>query len=225
MTRIRRCRTTLVRALFAVGVSLALASCALRSAPGQVSPGFRTPQLQAAFLPLNARGPWLVDHWGAGFVIAPNIAVTNAHNYNLIAPEAYLARSPEHDLMFYRTDRTTPAPLGRARVGMEVIAYGQGQKRELREAAGVVRDLDFLVQGECPTCPVQHVMAFDADAGPGFSGGPVVDAQSNAVVGILFGFTRDDARRGGPSVPHYMFAYDIQTVLAEMRRLLPQARR
>jgi hypothetical protein len=175
--------------------------------------------LHEAFLPLNARGSWLVNHWGAGFVIAPNVAVTNAHNANLLAADTILARSPNHDLLFYRTDRATPAPLGKAFVGQEVIAYGQGEHRELREARGVVRDLDFLVQGECPRCPVQHVIAFDADAGRGFSGGPVVDARTNAVIGILFGFTKEDRRR---EEPRFMFAYDIRMVLAELRRLVPR---
>lgn len=217
MTSFPRRRTKGRRALQAALAALWLASCAA-APPGEVSSGFRSAQLQAAFLPLNARGSFLVDHWGAGFVVAPYIAVTNAHNANLLPPEAVLARSRDHDLLFYRTDRAVPAPFGRAFVGQEVIAYGQGRDRELREARGVVRDLDYLVQGECPRCPVQHVIAFDANAGPGFSGGPVVDARTNEVIGVLFGFTKEDQRRNEPL---YMFAYDIQTVLAELRASVP----
>ena len=58
---------------------------------------------------------------------------------------------------------------------------------------------------------------YDANAGEGFSGGPVVDAATGAVIGITFGF-KDDKRRARRG--RRMYAYDIALVLDEMRRLI-----
>jgi S1-C subfamily serine protease len=57
---------------------------------------------------------------------------------------------------------------------------------------------------------------YDANAGEGFSGGPVVDAATGAVIGITFGFKDDKSAQGG----RRMYAYDIALVLEEMRRLI-----
>ena len=109
-----------------------------------------------------------------------------------------------------------PAEFGSPWRGERVIAYGQGSQRELREASGVISALDESVAPRCPDCKTQRAITFDADAGEGFSGGPVVDASTGAVVGITFGFLDDPAGKA----PRRMFAYDIDAVLDEMRRLV-----
>ena len=64
----------------------------------------------------------------------------------------------------------------------------------------------------CQGCGVQHAFAFTADAGRGFSGGPVVDAHTGRMVGIVFGF-RDHA----PGFHgRLMYAYDMRLVMAEL---------
>jgi hypothetical protein len=200
-------------------VLLLLAGCG--SVPGQVSPGFLNERIGAAYQPLAGRGFLLVGHWGAALTVAPGIAVTNAHNANLLAPGAILAQSRDYDLLFFRTDRTTPAPTAVTAPGAAVIAYGQGRDGELREARGVVHALRVPVNPLCAGCATQQAISFDAPAGPGFSGGPLVDAKSGVVVGVVFGYRDGDPDAGG----RRMFAYDMGLVMAEMDRLLGNATR
>jgi len=94
-----------------------------------------------------------------------------------------------------------------------VIAYGQGSNQDLREAAGKVVAVDEYVEARCPNCPAQRALVFSADAGGGFSGGPVVDAKTGAVLGITFGYL--DSEKG-----RRMYAYDMDLVMTEMHRLL-----
>ena len=103
-----------------------------------------------------------------------------------------------------------------ARPGQTVIAYGTGAGAETREARGIVAGLDETVPPHWEGCPPQHVMVFDADAGGGFSGGPVVDAETGAVVGVTFGYLDGKASGGG----RRMYAYNIDLGMAEMHRLL-----
>ena len=63
-------------------------------------------------------------------------------------------------------------------------------------------------------CRIQDVMVFDARAGGGFSGGPVVDAKTGAVLGITFGYLDGKAQNGG----RRMYAYTMALVMAEMHR-------
>ena len=69
----------------------------------------------------------------------------------------------------------------------------------------------------CTDCPERPTITFDAEAGVGFSGGPVVDVASGGVVGITVGYLDGAAEDGG----RRMYAMDIDFVMAEMRRLVP----
>ncbi|MGQ0742212.1 MAG: S1 family peptidase [Alphaproteobacteria bacterium] len=206
------------RVAFACACAVLLAGCSLFGArsTGQPSEGLKTPSLAAAYIPLDAHEMVLIEHWGAGIVVAPQVAVTNAHNFNLVAPDAVLAVSKDYDLLFFRTEKSDTAPLAPPRPGAAVIAYGQGARSELREALGTIRAVDVRVAPRCARCAEQRAIAYDADAGPGFSGGPLVDAQTGAVVGLTFGY-RDQS---GPEAGRRMFAYSMATVLEEMHRLL-----
>ena len=183
---------------------------------GEPSEGFINPGLMNAYIPLSQSRMLVFGRWGAALVVAPNVAVTNDHNLNLISSDRLLGRSRDYDLLFFRTEqRTTPA-FASARDGEQVIAYGQGSNHDLREAKGAIAALDEYVAPRCGECRTQQAIAFDANAGGGFSGGPVVDAATGAVLGVTFGYLDGQGAKGG----RRMYAYDIRLVMAEMHRLL-----
>ena len=195
--------------------ALVLAACSA----GQPSSGFIRPELMNAYIPLFTGGWTTPGHRAAALTIAPEIAVTNDHNLNFIPPGRVLARSRDYDLLFFRTDERTAPPHGQARMGEPVIAYGQGSNDSLREAKGRIAALGEHVEPRCAGCPAQRALVFEADAGRGFSGGPVVDAETGAVLGVTFGYLDGKA----PAEARRMYAYDIDLVMAEMHRLLDRS--
>jgi S1-C subfamily serine protease len=181
------------------------------------SVAFVTPELSESFIPLYMGTRLGSSHFAAAVVVAPNVAVTNDHNLNLVSADMVLARSPAYDLLFFRTERTHAAAITSPKVGQTVIAYGQDGRSRRREAKGIVRELDARAFALCADCPERPAITYDAEAGEGFSGGPVVDVASGAVVGITVGYLDGAAEDGG----RRMYAMDIDFVMAEMRRLLP----
>jgi S1-C subfamily serine protease len=143
-------------------------------------------------------------------VIGNGLAVTNAHNANLVDNDSVIASSVDYDLLFFRSAAGAPLATARPWTAEEVIAYGQGTDGSLRMARGRVTALDAPVLPLCPTCATQHAFTFEADAGPGFSGGPVVDATDGRLLGIVFGF--QDEKGGG----RLMYAYDMDRVMKEL---------
>ena len=163
--------------------------------------------IAAAYLPLHARVHLGLDSAsGAAMVIAPHLAVTNAHNANLLDPKSVLGVRRDYDLLFFRTSRSAEPETAPVRPGESVIAYGQGADRELRVAHGVVRRVQ-----QCTGCTAPAYFTFAGNAGPGFSGGPVLDA-SGKLVGITFGY-KDEARE------RLIYAYDMARVRAEFSAL------
>ncbi len=77
-----------------------------------------------------------MEERGAAFVIAPGIAVTNAHNVDGVAPAQVIGTSQSYDLLFFRTERTGTMTASEPGTGEHVIAYGQGVSGEVREARG-----------------------------------------------------------------------------------------
>jgi hypothetical protein len=182
-------------------------ACAAPS--GAPATAIAQPAIAAAYLPLHARTHLGIDSAdGAAVVIAPGIAVTNAHNANLLDSRSVIGTVRDYDLLYFRTPRdaspTTAAPV----VGEAVTAYGQGGEAELRVAHGVVRQIKA-----CDGCVAPNWFTFSNgkreadDAGPGFSGGPVLDA-SGRLVGITFGYKDSDGDR-------LIYAYDMSRVRAE----------
>jgi len=192
--------------LSAILLSLALAGCAMSS--GERATSFLTPQIASGYIPLDGRAYVLMEARGAAFVIAPGIAVTNAHNASIISGPL-IGTSRNYDLLFFRVAASLSPPVAEPRAGELVIAYGQGAHGELRVARGVVRDIDAPVEARCGTCLVQSAFTFEGNAGPGFSGGPVIDANTGSLVGITFGYLDPDGRR-------VMYAYPVGRVRQEL---------
>ncbi len=178
---------------------------------------FVTAELSDAYIPLYMGTRLGSSRFAAAVVVAPNVAVTNDHNLNLLSEDTVIARSPAYDLLFFRTERTRVPPIASPKVGQTVIAYGQDGQSRRKEAKGVVRELNARAIALCADCPERPTITYDADAGVGFSGGPVVDVASGAVVGITVGYLDGAAEDGG----RRMYAVDMDFVMAEMRRLLP----
>jgi S1-C subfamily serine protease len=144
-------------------------------------------------------------------VIAPHVAVTNAHNANLLNPQSVIGTRQDYDLLFFRTARTAAPETAPVNVGESVIAYGQGGNRELRIAHGVVRHIEH-----CAGCTAPAWFNFAGNAGPGFSGGPVLDS-AGRLIGITFGY-KDEGRE------RLIYAYDMARVRAELAALRTPSR-
>ena len=163
--------------------------------------------IAAAYLPLYRRVHLGLDSAvGAAVVIAPGIAVTNAHNENLLDEKSVLGVRRDYDLLFFRTDRRLAPEMAEPAVGEAVTAYGQGAKRDLRVAHGVVRTIQRY-----PGLKAPAYFTFAGDAGPGFSGGPVLDS-AGKLVGITFGYRDEGGERR-------IYAYDMDRVRAELSAL------
>jgi S1-C subfamily serine protease len=185
-----------------------LAACAHSSgAPATTIP---EPGIAAAYLPLYGRMHLGLDSAvGAAVVIAPGIAVTNDHNDDLVASRNVLGFGSASDLMFFRTARTATPQTAAPAMEEAVAAYGQGANRELRVAHGVICN----IAGGADRADSPYFI-FVGNAGPGFSGGPVVDS-AGRLIGITFGYVDRGKNR------RLIFAYDMKRVTAEFQLKKP----
>ena len=157
-----------------------------------------------AYLPLHASVHLGLDSLNAAsVVVAPGIAATNGHNANLVDSQNVIGAVRDYDLLFFRTARGTPPAQGPVVAGEAVTAYGQGADRDLRIAYGVVREIHI-----CPGCGISAYFTFAGNAGPGFSGGPVLDKEGR-LIGITFGY-KDTSRE------RLIYAYGMDRVLLEL---------
>jgi len=214
-----RSRTAfLTRFLFVCGFVIFLAAGLSACAEGAHSERFVDPALAGSYISLEHKEGLMGNAIGAAIVVSPNIAVTNSHNANLILEGDILARSSDYDLLFFRTALTRPVTIAEPRMGQQVVAYGNGGGNERREARGFIVAL-AAIPHNCPNCPAGTGFAYRAPGGPGFSGGPVVEAESGAVLGLTFAYI-DGALESGE--PRRMLAYTMAQIRAEMARLLPR---
>jgi len=165
------------------------------------------PAIAAAYRPLHGRVHLGVDPIdGAAMVIAPGIAVTNQHNDAMVDSRLVIGAARQSDLLFFRVQTGAQPPRAQPVVGGRVTAYGQGADAELRIAHGVVHDIATE-----PGFAIARWFTFEGDAGPGFSGGPVVDAQGR-LIGITFAYKDEGGKR-------LIYAYDMARVQAELDNL------
>jgi hypothetical protein len=157
-----------------LAAALGLSGCGGESY-GTLASGFFMPQIGAAYIPLEG-GNILAHGDAAAVVIAPGVAVTNAHNSNIVDPVSVIGGPGDYDLLYFRTAKTATLPTAVPVDGEAVIAYGQGIDGSLRVSHGVISKFWPAAFG------------FVCDAGPGFSGGPVVDAKTGVLVGITYGY-------------------------------------
>lgn len=186
-----------------------LALCGCAGSSGAPATAIAQPEIAAAYLPLHGRVHLGIDSAnGAAVVIAPGIAVTNEHNENLVARKTILGFGSASDLMFFRTVRAVTPPVAMPVVGEVVTAYGQGADAELRIAHGVVCNI-VKVPGHADS----PYFLFEGNAGPGFSGGPVLNKDGH-LIGITWGYVDRGKKR-------LMFAYDMARVRAEFKLKRP----
>jgi S1-C subfamily serine protease len=188
-------------------VPLLLAGCATSS--GVPAADIPEAQIAAAYIPLHRGG--LVSADGAAVAVAPGIAVTNGHNRNLVDPKAVIGEVKDYDLLFFRDDRRPVTEMGEPRLGETVSAFGQGADADLRQAHGVVRAIET-----CMGCTAPAYFTFAGDAGPGFSGGPVLD-DAGRLIGITFGYKDQGSLR-------VIYAYPMDRVEAELSVIRPEAK-
>ncbi len=143
---------------------------------------------------------------GVAVVFQPGIAVTNAHNANLVDPKSVIGTATLSDLMYFRAGSVPPPVTAAPVVGVSVTAYGEDLDGQLRIAHGEVVQIVMT-----PGYATSPYFIFQGDAGPGFSGGPVVDA-SGKLIGITFGY-KDEGRK------RLIYAYDMARVRAEFSGL------
>lgn len=199
-----------MRRLCIAVLALALAGCETPS--GEPAKSFVTPKIAEAYIPLE--GPTLLIFKGdaAAMSLGNSIAVTNAHNANLLDAKSVIGKSLNYDLLFFHTDKASvELPTAEPVVGQKVIAYGQSGGGALRKAEGVITRLDAPVKAQCVQCEVQSAFTFEGNAGPGFSGGPVLDAEGGKLLGVVFGYVDEPAGKG-----RTMYAYTMARVFAEL---------
>jgi hypothetical protein len=182
-----------------LAVALGLSGCA--QSYGTAANGFFQPQIGASYIALTG-GNFFSHGAAAAVVIAPGIAVTNAHNSNIVDEASVIGGPGDYDLLYFRTDRSTTLPTAAPSDGEAVIAYGQGSDGSLRVSHGVISKFWPAAFG------------FACDAGPGFSGGPVIDAKTGALVGITYGYLDQPGTSG-----RLMVAYDMTFVRSEYAAL------
>ena len=187
---------------------LLLTGCATSS--GDLIVKISEADIAAAYIPLH-RGGALSHAEGAAMAVAPGIAVTNGHNRNLVAPETLIGEARDYDLLFFRTGHSAAQATEEPKLGEAVTAYGQGKDGDLRLAHGVVK----IIQ-DCAGCTAPAYFTFAGDAGPGFSGGPVLNA-SGRLIGITFGYKNEARER-------LIYAYPMSRVQSELSALTRKAK-
>ncbi len=172
---------------------------------------------------------------GSALVLRPGLAVTSAHVVAHHGRWTALSSVGQVQVMVRAVSQrldlavlSVPAHVGRllairdAEAGETVWAMGTTTGGNAPTAVGIVETTSARVclEADCDSGPFQEGLMFAAPAGPGYSGGPVVDRCGN-VVGLTEGiYTRmfGECPARWPFQPR-MFAYRMADVLREAERL------
>src|SRR5476651_1209653 len=88
-------------------IPILLLVCGCAASSGAPATAIAQGDIAAAYLPLHGRVHLGLDSAdGAAMVIAPGIAVTNAHNANLLDPKNVIGTRKDYDLLFFRTPKS-----------------------------------------------------------------------------------------------------------------------
>jgi S1-C subfamily serine protease len=192
-----------------------LSGCVVRS--GAPIDGALAPDVAYAYIPLKRTSMIFPEADAGGVVLGNGIAVSVAHAEKLIDPALLIGIVRDYDLLFFRTDRDkTMLATEEPQLGEKVVAYAHYEDKAYR-AEGTVKALNAAVLPNCEGCIVQSAFTFEGNAGPGYSGGPVLDAASGKLVGIVFGYL--DQPAGG----RLIYAYPMSRVFAELKKLQAKA--
>lgn len=197
--------------VFSLALLLLLGGCVTRL--GVPVQGALAPDLAYAYIPLKRPLTFLPESDGGAVALGAGVAVSAAHAADLLNPASLIGISHDYDLLFFRTDRDRAVlSVATPYLGEKVIAYAH-YGDVLYRAEGTVKAVEVAVKPRCDSCVVQSALAFEADAGPGYSGGPVLDAQTGKLVGIVFGYLDQ------PEGARLIYAYPMSRVMAELKRL------
>ncbi len=203
---------------FCLGVlALLLSGCVVRS--GVPVEGTLAPDVSYAYIPLKRSSLLFPEADAGGVALGGGLAVSVAHASSLLDPALVIGIVHDYDLMFFRTERERAAlAIDTPYIGEKVIGYAHYEDAPYR-AEGTVTALEAPVVPECGTCAAQTAFVFEGNAGPGYSGGPVLDAASGKLVGIIFGYL--DQPRGR----RLIYAYPMSRVLEEWKKVQAKAAR
>lgn len=151
----------------------------------------------------------------SGIAFAPDLVLTADHvveqedGITILLPDGTQAaaklagRDPGSDLAVIRLEgkeRLTPAqPAKEARVGQLVLALGRPTDAGIEASLGVVSAMGGPLR--TPNGSIDKYIRTDATPYPGFSGGPLVDAEGQVVGVNTSGFGRGECSPSRPNMP------------------------
>lgn len=209
----------------AILITAALALSACDIVPGGVALQGEPP---TSFIATRFDLPLLIDVAASATVISPGVGATAGHaaGYAMVGESTHAPGN--WDLAFFKTGEGPPLLAGTPHQGEHVTAYGNSVVAGARQASGTII---VDVAGQCAGTPDQgdqrgpvaaychshgygqvKGFAFDADIGPGFSGGPVLNDKGQWI-GITVGYVDLNVGPGG----RYAFAYWAGDVLEQAK--------
>ncbi|GAA0542421.1 S1-C subfamily serine protease [Rhizomicrobium palustre] len=190
---------------------LGLTGCVGKS--GVPLEGALPPDVDYAYIPLKRPSTLLPENDAGAVVLGDGVAVTAAHAAHMLPVALLIGSAHEYDLAFFHTDRDKAA-LAQAepRLGAKVVAYAH-YGPVLYKAEGKITALNALVLPFCEGCVEQKAFVFEGNAGPGYSGGPVIEVDSGKLIGILFGYR--DLDNG----TRLLYAYPMDRVREELKKI------
>jgi len=202
----------MVRSIWLGCLALLLAGCVTKS--GAPLDGALAPDVAYAYIPLKQPATLLPENDAGAVVLGGGIAVTAAHAADMVRRQDLIGVSHDYDLAFFRTDRIRAVlPMDVPRLGQKIVAYAHYGDRTYH-AEGIVKALEAPVLPRCAGCATQAAFAFEGNAGPGYSGGPVLDVESGKLIGIVFGYV-DPEQKGAPRL---IYAYPMSRVWDELKK-------